>query len=198
MTDSINSAQHEQLTTCTNQISELQAEVEMLRAKKTVISKYLLTHESSRDEQTEREREELIQENDQLLMENEELRQELSSLSDTTQHLNEVVEVLKLRLEEVQEEYGEKQMQLMDEGRIVELRDMTMVKTELERARDQLQHRCILLETDLETERVKVRRVEREKEMVVAENRTLQGQAIVVEDRQREEKRLLEQTVQEK
>ena len=190
MTSSINDSQHEQLTKCTNGISQLQAEVEMLRAKKTVISKYLLTHESSQDEQTEKERDELIQENDQLIMENEELRQELSNLSETTGHLNEVVEVLRLRLEEVQEECEENRMKYYDEDQTT---DITTVKLES----DQLRHQCMLLNTDLETQRLLVNRIEGERDMLNNKLETIEGEMVIACNRQKEEVKILQERLQE-
>ena len=158
----------------------------MLRAKKTVISKYLSTHDASRDEQSEKEREELIQENDQLIIENDDLRQELSTLTDTTGQLNEMVEILRLRLEEVQEEFDEDRLNHADE---IQSRNEVNLH-------DQMRHRCALLETDLETEQIKVRRIESEREVIIAELRTLEGQLAVANNKQTVEMKSLQEELQ--
>ncbi len=158
----------------------------MLRAKKTVISKYLTTHNASRDEQSEKEREELIQENDQLIMENDDLRHELSTLTDTTGQLNEMVEILRLRLEEVQEEFDENRLNHADEKQS---------RNEVN-LHDQTRHRCALLETDLETERMKVGRIESEREVIIAELRTLEGQLAVANHKQTAEVKALQKELQ--
>ncbi len=157
----------------------------MLRARKTVISKYLLTHESSQDEQTDKERNELIQENDQLIMENEELRQELANLSETTGHLNEVVEILRLRLEEVQEECEENGIKYYNEE---QPSDLVTVKLELDRFR----HQCALLMTELDTEKLLVKRIEGERDVMCGKVKMFEEEMTRTSDRQREGMNLLQ------
>ena len=201
ITQSITESQLEQLSKCESHVSQLQAEVEMLRARKTVITKYLLAHEYSQEETLAKDREELAIENEQLVMENDELRQELTSLSETTQHLNEVVEVLGIRPEEVQEEYEEEkelQQKMMDDERDKQLNDVKLGKIELETAHRQLKHHCNLLDNDLETERLKIRRVERERDLLESEMNTLKEQLTIAAEQRKEDQRSLQQKIIER
>lgn len=202
LTFSVNQAQEKQLKTCDDRVNGLQAEVEMLRAKKSVIEKYLQTHELSQQEATAREREELIQENDQLGLENEDLRQELTSLSETTQRMHDEVEILVLRLQEVQEEAEEErklqQRQLEQKHHQEWENEIHCAKLELKGAQNELQRHNDLLETEVERARVQLRRVEEERDNLTRELRILKDQLVSFESEKERELATLQQRIDER
>ena len=202
VTSSINDAHKNEVRQSSQRISQLQTEVEMLRARKAVIVKYLQSSEQAQAEIFARERDEVISDNEQLVLENDQLRQELVNLSDTTQHLNQEVEILALRLQEANEDYErdknlhqkqleERQWQEIDS-------ELHRVKVELEAAQGELRHRCSMLETELDTEKIKFARVEQERDGLKTELGSLKNQLGVTGRERKDEIKLLQQRIQER
>lgn len=202
VTCSINDAHKDELRQSSQHISQLQTEVEMLRARKAVIVKYLQGSEQAQVDIFARERDEVIGDNEQLALENEQLRQELVSLNETTQHLNEEVEILAVRLQEVNEDYErdknlhKKQLQEQQWQEIDS--EIHRVKIELEAAQGELRHHCSMLQAELDTEKIKFVRVEQERDILKAELSTLTNQLGVAGRERRDEIKLLQQRIQER
>ena len=75
---------------------------------------------------------------------------------------------------------------------------MHRVKIELETAQGELKHRCSMLETQLDTEKIKFVRVEQERDSLKAELSTLMNQLGVAGRERRDEIKLLQQRIQER
>lgn len=175
MSVSINISQQEQLKKCSDRISQLQADLAMQKARKIVLLKYVFRNMNS---EAEMEREEILKEND-------ELKQELSILSETTCQLNEVIQILQLRLKEVQKK---------DQASLPPEKNLSKMEPEI--VQDQFRHQYCVVEKVLETEKLKVIKDEIGRNTICSQLGYFRRQAAM--NRQKVKVRLLEKTHQEK
>lgn len=160
-----------------DRIYELQSQVEMLRAKKTIFDKYVATQEANEDMYLSQQKDEIIQENLQLSVENNELKQELVGM---TSHMQDQIDILVLRLEEVQE--GAEQDRELERKEIEEFHRTQMetevkrMKQELERARNEFQQSYSLLESKVERERDTFNQMETERDALTREVQSMKDE----------------------
>lgn len=197
-----NQKEENQLRAVDERLVKLRGEIEMLRAKKSVFDNYLQAQETSQEGVELQEKEEILQENAQLVLENEDLKQELLTLSEGTQRLQEQVDVLIVRLQDVEEERNEdREMEKreLEERHQKQLEEEVQhMKMELQTAQDEFQHYYNMLEGKIEEERLQLRSVERERDTLTREISLMKEQLVSMEKKQKQEMAMLQERLSER
>lgn len=179
LAQSVSAHQHGQVESSEKRISQLKGEVETLRARKTVLFRYLQSQDQQQDDSLLMERDQLAHESEQLMAENESLRAKLELLVETTHHLQQEVESLANQLASESGDNSlpcETELALREEYQQQLDHEVSRISMEAEAAHSVLQRECAVLETELETERLRLRTVEDQREAMTAELSKLRGQ----------------------
>ena len=179
LTQSISAHQRGQVEGTEERIAQLRGDVETLRARKTVLFRYLHSQDQLQEDSLLMERDQLAHESEQLMAENEALRAKLQLLAENSHRLQEEVESL---VGQLASESGdvplsrESELALREEYQQQLDHEVSRITMEIEAANSALRRECAVLETELETERLRMRTMEGEREAMAEDLSKLRRQ----------------------